>query len=202
MILHELLQDYRLILASQSPRRRTLVEGLDIPFEVVVREGVKEDFPPGLNMIQIPEYLARAKSEFYTDLLDERTILITADTIVWHDNSLVGKPVDPDDARRILSALSGNMHEVITGVCIRSEIQMKVFHSYSKVYFRQLSEEEIDYYVRTYHPMDKAGAYGIQEWIGYAGIEKIDGSFYNVMGLPVQLLYQELRDFIIRQKQS
>jgi septum formation protein len=196
MILSQQLQGYRLILASQSPRRKTLLEGLDLSFEVIVREGVHEDFLPSLGMIEIPEYLARAKSEYYTDLLVEKTIIITADTIVWHHNRVVGKPVDADDARRILAELSGSMHEVVTGVCIRSMEDCKVLHSHSRVFFRKLSEEEIDYYVINYKPFDKAGAYGIQEWIGYTGIEKIEGSFYNVMGLPVQMLYQELLRFV------
>ncbi len=196
MILSQLLKGHRLILASQSPRRKTLLEGLDVPFEVIVREGVNEEFSPSLGMIEIPEYLAKAKSEYYTDLLDEKTILITADTIVWHNSRVVGKPVDLDDAHRILTELSGSMHEVVTGVCVRSLSSSKIFHSHSKVFFRKLSDEEIDYYVQKYRPMDKAGAYGIQEWIGYAGIEKIEGSFYNVMGLPVQMLYQELMHFV------
>jgi septum formation protein len=199
MILHDLLNDYRIILASQSPRRRTLLEGLDITFDVVVKKDIDESYPPELGMIQIPEFLARKKSYYYTDLLDERTIIITADTIVWHNNRVVGKPADIDDARAILAALSGSMHEVVTGVCLRSQTQSGIFHSHSEVYFRKLTEEEIGYYVTNYHPVDKAGAYGIQEWIGYAGIEKIVGSFYNVMGLPVQMLYHELSEFIINQ---
>jgi septum formation protein len=196
MILSQLLKGYRLILASQSPRRKTLLEGLDISFEVIVREGVNEEFPLSLGILEIPEYIARAKSEYYNDLLTNKTIIITADTIVWHNNHVVGKPVDTNDARKILSELSGSMHEVVTGVCIKSAADCKVFNSYSRVFFRRLSDEEINYYVEKYNPLDKAGAYGIQEWIGYAGIEKIEGSFYNVMGLPVQMLYQELMHFV------
>jgi septum formation protein len=196
MVLGELLKDFRIILASQSPRRKTLLEGLDIKFEVVVRENIDESFPVSMGMIEIPEFLAEKKSAFYADLLDAATIIITADTIVWHNNRVVGKPADLNDARSILLDLSGSMHEVITGVCISSISMNRIFHSHSKVYFRDLSEEEVDYYVKHYRPMDKAGAYGIQEWIGYAGIEKIEGSFYNVMGLPVQMLYQELGWFV------
>lgn len=192
MILNDRLKDFRIILASQSPRRKMLLAGLDLSFEVLVRKGVEETFPDDLSMTEIPEYLARSKSDHYTDLLDDKTLVITADTIVWHKNEVVGKPRDPNHAMEIISRLSGNTHEVVTGVCIRSENRMKVFHSISKVEFRTLTREEIQYYVHKYQPLDKAGAYGIQEWIGYIGIEKIEGSFYNVMGLPVQTLYHEL----------
>jgi septum formation protein len=196
MLLSDVLNNYRIILASQSPRRKTLLEGLDISFEVFVREDIDEEYPPELNLFEIPEYLARKKSECYLDMLTPATIVITADTIVWHKKKVVGKPVDQEDAVAILSQLSGSMHEVVTGVCLRSEKRLKVFHSHSKVWFRKLSGEEIDYYVKRYLPLDKAGAYGIQEWIGYVGIDKIEGSFYNVMGLPVQMLYYELLHFV------
>ena len=196
MLLHQLLDNYRLILASQSPRRNALLAGLDIPFEVLVRDDVPEEFPEGLNQFEIPELLARQKSEHYVDLLDERTLVLTADTIVWHNNQVLGKPVDFNDACAIISRLSGDMHEVVTGVCIRSATTMKLFHSMSKVWFRSLSSEEISYYVEKYRPMDKAGAYGIQEWIGYVAIERIEGSFYNVMGLPIQLVHAELEAFL------
>jgi septum formation protein len=195
MILSQILEDYRIILASQSPRRKALLEGLDLKFDVIVREGIKESFPDTLGMLEIPEYLARTKSEYYLDLLKKKTILVTADTIVWLNNKVLGKPSNAIDAQLMLTRLSGHMHEVITGVCIRSGNKMKVFHSYSKVYFRHLSQEEIKYYIQRYEPFDKAGAYGIQDWIGYAGIEKIEGSFYNVMGLPSQMLYKELVHF-------
>ena len=196
MLLSELLKDYHLILASQSPRRQALLGGLDVLFKVIVRNSIDESYPPELGMIEIPRFLAQRKSEYYTDLLVEKTILITADTIVWYNNKVVGKPADLKDAATILKVLSGTMHEVITGVCLRSKEKLKIFHSYSRVFFRKLEDEEINYYVRNYQPMDKAGAYGIQEWIGYVGIEKIEGSFYNVMGLPVQILYRELLSFI------
>ena len=196
MLLSDLLKGYRLILASQSPRRKELLEGLDLEFEIIVRPDIQEDFPAGMGKLEIPSLLARIKSDAYIDLLDEKTILITADTIVWLKNKVVGKPENTQDAKSIVSQLSGNMHEVITGVCIRSADKIKVFHSVSKVWFRKLTDEEINYYIELYKPMDKAGAYGIQEWIGYAGIEKIEGSFYNVMGLPVQLLYMELKKFV------
>ncbi|MBN1952231.1 MAG: septum formation protein Maf [Bacteroidales bacterium] len=195
-MLRDLLKNYRVILASQSPRREMLLTGIDIEFEIVVRPGVDEEFPAGMDLLEIPQYLAEHKSEYYTDLLDGHTLLITADTIVWHKGHFVGKPKDAEEAREILSGLSGSMHEVVTGVCIRSTDRKRVFYSHSRVFFRKLTSEEIQYYIERYQPLDKAGAYGIQEWIGYVGIEKIEGSFYNVMGLPIQLLYAELEKFL------
>ncbi len=196
MLLHSKLKEYRLILASQSPRRKQLLSGLDLNFEVLVRDGVEETFPEGLGMTEIPEYLARKKSEYYTDLLGERTLVITADTIVWKKGRVIGKPENYDQALQTVRDLAGTDHDVVTGVCIRSADKMRVFHSKSRVFFSPLTDEEVEYYVNNYQPMDKAGAYGIQEWIGYVGIEKIDGSFYNVMGLPVQRLYRELGAFV------
>lgn len=195
-MLHEKLKDRRIILASQSPRRKQLLEGLDLKFEVLVRGNIDETTPQGLGKIEIPLWLAEHKSQFYTDLLDDKTIVITADTIVWHNNNELGKPKDAQHAFRIIQQLSGSEHEVVTGVCIRSKQNKVLFHALSKVAFRKLSDEEINYYISKYKPFDKAGAYGIQEWIGYAAIERIDGSFYNVMGLPVQNLYCELLKFI------
>jgi septum formation protein len=199
-MLQDELKSYRIILASQSPRRSQLIKGLDIDFEILVREGIDELVPKGLDKFQIPLYLAEYKSEAYIDLLVGNNIVITADTIVWHNNKELGKPTDYDHAIEMLQKLSGSMHEVITGVCIRSKNQFVKFHSLSKVWFRKLSLEEINYYLSKYKPYDKAGSYGIQEWLGYAAIEKIDGSFYNVMGLPVQALYSELIDFIQNEK--
>jgi septum formation protein len=196
MLLNELLKSYRLVLASQSPRRKTLLEGLDIPFDIIVRDGIEENFPDNLRKQEIPEYLAQMKSDNYLDLLNDKTIVITADTIVWLNEKIIGKPVNASDAIHIIKELSGNMHEVVTGVCLRSKNKIRLFHSISKVWFRFLTDEEIGYYVKNYMPLDKAGAYGIQEWIGYAGIERIEGSFYNVMGLPVQTLYNELFNFV------
>ena len=198
MLLNDLLKDYRIILASQSPRRKLLLEGLDLKFEVIVREDIPEDYPSHLKMDEIPVWLAKSKSDSYTDLLQDKTLLITADTIVWHKGRLLGKPVDQGHAVKILSTLSGSMHEVVTGVCLRSAEKTQLFHSISNVLFRELTLEEIHYYVSQYKPLDKAGAYGIQEWIGYIGIEQIEGSFYNVMGLPVQMLYHELIRFLQR----
>ena len=196
MILHDKLIPYKIYLASQSPRRKMLLEGTDIKFEVFVRDNIDETVPLGLGKIEIPLYLAQYKSDAYIDLMKEKTIFITADTIVWHNNRELGKPGDKTDAVNILNELSGNEHEVITGVCIRSVNQLVKFHACSKVKFKKLSEDEIYYYINMYKPFDKAGSYGIQEWIGYIGIEKIEGSFYNVMGLPVQALYSELGKFV------
>lgn len=200
MVLHEKLKQYDLILASQSPRRKMLMDGLDLKFEVVVRDNIDESVPGGMSKLDIPEYLAKFKSDAYVDLLRKNTIIITADTIVWINDHQLGKPKSYDDAESILNELSGNVHEVITGVCLRSKNQLVSFKVISRVCFRKLSKEEIKYYLNTYKPFDKAGAYGIQEWIGYTGIEKIDGSFYNVMGLPVQTLYIELNKFINNEK--
>ena len=197
MLLHDLIRNHRLILASQSPRRKMLLGGLDLEFEVLVKDDIDENYPEDLDMNEIPEFLARKKSDHYIDLLDERTIVITADTIVWLGKEVVGKPVDKDDAKKIINRLSGNTHIVMTGVCLRSAKETRIFHSVSHVHFRDLSQAEINYYIEKYKPFDKAGAYGIQEWIGYIGIEKIEGSFFNVMGLPVQMLYQELLEFVI-----
>lgn len=196
MIFLEKLSPYRIILASQSPRRRMLLEGLNINFEVFVREDIDETVPNGLNKYEIPVYLAEHKSNQYEDMLVDNAIVLTADTIVWHNNRELGKPKDYNHALSMLTELSGNIHEVITGVCIRSKQKRVTFKSLSKVKFRDLSSDEIAYYIRNYQPFDKAGSYGIQEWIGYAGIERIEGSFYNVMGLPVQTLYLELLKFI------
>ncbi len=201
MVLHEQLKGHKVILASQSPRRKMLLEGLDITFEIKVKKGIDESVPEGLNKCEIPVFLAEHKSNAYTDLLVDKAIVITADTIVWHNNREIGKPRDYENAFEIIEELSGNQHEVITGVCIRSKNNLMKFSSLSKVWFRNLTPEEIEYYLKKYQPFDKAGSYGIQEWIGYSGIEKIEGSFYNVMGLPVQVLYTELKKFIEKEAQ-
>ncbi|MBN2486181.1 MAG: septum formation protein Maf [Bacteroidales bacterium] len=194
--MHDKLQPFRIILASQSPRRKALLEGLDIRFEVIVKENIEEKPPAGLTKTEIPVWLAWHKSNHYSELLNEKTILITADTIVWINGRELGKPESARHASEMIKLLSGNEHEVVTGVCIRSKKQEISFFSLSKVKFRNITDEEINYYVGKYKPFDKAGAYGIQEWIGFTGIEKIEGSFYNVMGLPVQALYCELLKFI------
>jgi septum formation protein len=181
-----------IILASKSPRRQQLLEGIGLKFRTVNHHDMEEIYPSVLKREAIPLYLAQAKAMSYSSLIASNTILITADTIVWLDNEVIGKPSGEDEAVTMLMKLSGNMHEVFTGVCIKTATQEKLFHASTKVYFRKISEEEISYYVHTFQPLDKAGAYGVQEWIGYIGVERIEGSYYNVMGLPVQRLYSEL----------
>ncbi|MEJ8756538.1 Maf-like protein [Pontibacter sp. H259] len=179
-----------LLLASNSPRRKELLAGLGLTFEVKVKE-VHEDFPEELKREAVATYLASHKADQYeTDL--ENEILITADTIVCLGDKVLNKPADHAEAFSMLRALSGTSHEVITGVCILTRESKTVFHDTTKVYFKELSDEEINYYITNYKPFDKAGAYGIQEWIGKIGIERIEGSYFNVVGLPVQKLYQQL----------
>jgi len=194
-ILHKINQ-YRIILGSRSPRRQELLKGLGIHFEVITSSDLDENHPPNLKKEEIPAFLARKKSNHFLKFLDDNTILITADTIVWIDDEVLNKPADPEDAKKILNRLSGRVHQVLTGVCLKSRQKEIVFSVCSDVHFRRLVQEEIDYYVTNYKPYDKAGAYGIQEWIGYIGIDRIDGSYYNVMGLPTQRLYIELTKFI------
>ena len=184
------IQNYHIILGSNSPRRRELLAGLDLDFEVKVIPGLEEHYPPTLQPEEIPVFLARQKAEAYIPTLSDKTLLITADTIVWNQNKVIGKPKDREDAIQMLQSLSGHEHHVVTGVCLTTTEKQK-----ASVKFAALTDEEISYYVDKYHPFDKAGAYGIQEWIGYIGVESINGSFYNVMGLPVQRLYQELKKF-------
>ncbi len=190
------IKNYKIILGSQSPRRQYLLKELGIGFTVEVLNGIDESYPDNLFYDQIPVYLATHKAQHYTNLLDRKTILITADTIVWLDNEVINKPKDRADAVVILKKLSGKKHEVLTGICIKTEGKEESFCNKTDVYFRTLSDNEITYYIDNFRPYDKAGAYGIQEWIGYAGIEKIEGSYFNVMGLPVQELYQKLSEFI------
>lgn len=196
MLLHDKLKNYHLILASQSPRRRQLLADAGIEYSLAPRFECEELYPESLPAVEVAEYLSRLKSEAYPAPLADGDILLTADTVVVAGGEVLGKPVDRADAIAIINKLSGREHEVITGVTLRSAVCTKSFSSRSVVRFRALSQEEIEYYVDTYSPMDKAGAYGIQEWIGYVGIEGIEGSFYNVMGLPIQRVYCELDSFI------
>ena len=196
MLLHDKLKQWRLVLASQSPRRRQLLQDAGIEFSLAERFECEESYPETLPAAEVAEYLSRLKSEAYPEILGAREILLTADTVVVAKQRVLGKPADRSEAIEMIELLSGSEHEVVTGVTLRSAERMVSFSALSKVYFRELSREEIEYYVDTYSPMDKAGAYGIQEWIGYVGIESIEGSFYNVMGLPVQRLYCELEKFI------
>ena len=196
MLLHEKLKPYRLILASQSPRRRQLLADAGLEFVLAPRFECEESFPNTMPAAEVAEYLSSLKSEAYPEPLGANDILLTADTVVIACNRILGKPADRAEAIEMISMLSGHDHEVVTGVTLRLAECVKSFSVVSKVRFRALLQEEIEYYVDTYRPFDKAGSYGIQEWIGYVGIEGIEGSFYNVMGLPVQRLYSELNDFI------
>lgn len=180
----------KLILSSNSPRRNELLAGLDVPFEVRVIDGIDESFPADLPTDEIAEFVARKKSAAYT--VCEGEIVITADTIVVLDGKVLGKPHDLDDAAAMLRQLSGKTHRVITGVCIKNSVKQKSFSVVSEVTFKSLSDDEISYYVNRYKPLDKAGAYGVQEWIGYIGVTSLSGSYYNVMGLPVQRIYEVL----------
>lgn len=196
MLLHDKLKNYRLILASQSPRRRQLLSDAGIEFTLADRFECDETYPQDMPAEDVAEYLSRLKSDAYPEPLAEGDILLTADTVVIADNRVLGKPSDRAEAIEMISLLSGCDHEVITGCTLRTATRQRSFSVRSKVHFRALDREEIEYYVDCYRPFDKAGAYGIQEWIGYVGIEGIEGSFYNVMGLPVQRLYSILKEFI------
>ena len=184
---------YKLILASNSPRRRELLSGLSIDFEVRVLSGIDESYPPELQGGDIPLYISKEKANAYVGQLRDDELLITADTIVWLDGEVLEKPTDDADARRMLHELSGRTHQVFTGVSLTTTSKQVSFVCRSDVTFCALTDEEIDYYVSRYRPLDKAGAYGVQEWIGYVGVERIEGSFFNVVGLPVQRLYQALK---------
>ena len=188
------LPKYNYILASESPRRQMLLKSLGIDFQVKVKEA-GESFPEGLSITEIPVYLAKSKALPFLDELDKSDLLITADTIVCLDGKIFGKPADRREAVDMLQLLSGKEHQVVSGVCLTSVKRHKTFFSTSFVSFKELTLQEIEYYVDIYKPYDKAGAYGIQEWIGYIGITGIKGSFYNIMGLPVQQLYLEILNF-------
>lgn len=187
------LSKYHIILASQSPRRRELLAGLGIPFEVRVLPDVSETYPVDLPVGQTAEYIAVEKAEAYRMLMASDDLVITADTVVICGQEVLGKPHDAADASRMLRLLSGRTHQVITGVCIMTKAHATHFSVCTDVTFKALDDDEICYYVGKYRPMDKAGAYGIQEWIGYIGVTGLQGSYFNVMGLPVQRIYEELK---------
>ena len=206
---------YKIILASNSPRRKELLAGLDLPFEVTVIKGIDESYPASLDAYQVAEYISRKKAEAYRPLLDGtnassedsadvQLLILTADTVViapteneQNDQEgkgvILGKPRDAEDAHRMLRMLSGKTHHVVTGVCLTTSLAQRQFSVVTEVTFKPLSDEEIDYYIEHYKPFDKAGAYGIQEWIGYIGCTGLKGSYFNVMGLPVQRIYEELK---------
>ena len=190
-----MLKDYHIILSSNSPRRKELLAGLDIDFEVHVIKGIDESYPSNLPAMEIAEYIAVKKAEAYKEELHGNNLVITADTVVVAGDEILGKPKNMDDACAILEKLSGQTHKVVTGVCLTSANNQKHFSVVTEVTFKVLSYEEITYYVNHYKPLDKAGAYGIQEWIGYIGVTSISGSYFNVMGLPVQRIYEELNRF-------
>jgi septum formation protein len=189
------LNKYRIILGSNSPRRKALLAGICLDFEVRPMPDVDESYPDTLYAEEIPLYIARKKADAYLPALAEDELLITADTIVWLNDTVLGKPADRSDAIRMLQTLSGNTHRVLTGVCLASRSKIVSFSVSSRVSFATISDEDVEYYVDNYRPYDKAGAYGIQEWIGYVAVEGIEGSFYNVMGLPIQRVYKELAKF-------
>ncbi len=191
----EQLADYRIVLASNSPRRRELLAGLGLEFTTRVMDGIDESWPEGLKGQDIPLHISQSKSKAYLEALAADELLITADTVVLAGERVLGKPHSREEASEMLHILSGRSHEVITGVTIATRERSRSFAVTTKVIFDRLSDEEIDWYIERFSPYDKAGAYGIQEWIGYIGVSSIEGSYFNVVGLPVQRLYRELLSF-------
>jgi septum formation protein len=189
------LTNYRIILASNSPRRKELLSGIDVDYEIHTLPDIDESYPGDLPKEEVAEFLARKKADAYVDFLDENALLITADTLVLLNDKILGKPLDKEDAKNMLRELSGQTHLVITGVCLTSKQKQISFSDKTRVTFGSLTDGEIEYYVEKYNPLDKAGAYGVQEWIGYVGVETIEGSYFNVMGLPIFKLYRELKEF-------
>ena len=189
----ENLNKYKIILASNSPRRKELLSGLGVDYEVKTLPDVDESYPNGLSGEEIAKHIARGKAEAYRSLIKADELVITADTIVWLDGTVMGKPKDEEEAKDMLMRLSGKTHQVITGVCLTIASMQKTFATVTDVTFAILTDEEVDYYVTRYQPMDKAGSYGVQEWIGFVGVENWSGSYFNVMGHPIQRLYTELK---------
>ena len=189
------ITDYKVILASNSPRREELLRGINIDFQVKVLSDIDETYPSDISAKEIAEYVAKKKANSYTNTLKKDELLITADTIVILNDKVLGKPRNKEDAKEMLLSLSGKIHCVISGVCLTSTTKQTSFSVASNVEFDHLTDEEIDYYIEHYTPFDKAGSYGVQEWIGYIGVKHISGSYYNIMGLPIQRLYKELKRF-------
>ncbi len=187
---------YHIILASNSPRRKELLAGLDIPFDVRVLDGIDESYPETLPTKEIAGFISKKKADAYRQTMKDDELIITADTIVVLGQEVMGKPRGVEEARRMLRALSGKTHQVITGVCITTKARQSDFSVETDVTFKTLTDEEICYYIEHYRPFDKAGAYGIQEWIGHIGVTGMKGSYFNVMGLPVQRIYEALKDFL------
>lgn|SRR5690606_3202795 len=194
-MLHEKLKTYRVILASGSPRRQELLKNLGIDFSVILKP-VEEIYPTRLRHFEISDYLAQLKALAFKDSLEPTDILITSDTIVWHNDTMLGKPKDYNEAFSMLKALSGATHEVITSVCFTTTSFNKTVNNITKVTFKPLSDEEISYYLDTCKPFDKAGAYGIQDWIGQVGVTQIEGSYFNVVGFPVHSVYRTLLEIV------
>ncbi|MDD7887898.1 Maf-like protein [Flavivirga sp. 57AJ16] len=192
-MLNEQLKNHRIILASGSPRRQAFFKDLGLDFDIILKP-VKEEYPPRLAHFEISNYLAQLKALPFKNELKDNDILITSDTIVWHHNKALGKPRDKEEAFSIIKSLSNATHEVITSVCFTTKTYEKTLHAITKVTFKDLTNEEIEYYISTCKPFDKAGAYGIQEWIGQIGVTKLEGSYFNVMGLPTHLVYKTLND--------
>ncbi|MFB9055548.1 Maf family nucleotide pyrophosphatase [Mariniflexile ostreae] len=192
-MLHEKLKNHHIILASASPRRQAFFKELGLDFEIQLKP-VKEEYPPRLTHFEISDYLAQLKALPFKAALKPKDILITSDTIVWHNHTALGKPRDANEAFQILKSLSNTTHDVITSVCFTSLNYEKTLHNITTVTFKALTDNEIHYYINTAKPFDKAGAYGIQEWIGQIGVTKIEGSYFNVMGLPTHLVYKTLND--------
>ena len=188
-------KDYHIILASNSPRRKELLRGLDIAFDVRVQPDIAEDYPADTAPADVAAYISREKANAYKDTIAENELIITADTVVIVGNEILGKPHDDAEAKEMLHKISGRKHQVVTGVCLTTTEKQRCFSVSTDVTFKNLKEEEIDYYIETYSPLDKAGAYGIQEWIGYIGVTALEGSYFNVMGLPVQRIWEELNNF-------
>ncbi len=195
-MLLEKLTRYNVILASNSPRRKELLADLGIKFQVRTKGGIDESYPADLPVLEIAEYISRKKAQAYQAEMARDELIITADTVVILGDEVLGKPKDADDARRMLRELSGKTHQVVTGVTLVTTTATRSFSAVSDVEFAALSDDDINYYVDNYRPLDKAGAYGIQEWIGCMGVRHISGSFYNVMGLPLHRLYNELGQLI------
>lgn len=187
--------NYKVLLASNSPRRKELLQGIDIDFEIKVLPDIDESYPANLPVEKVAEFIAEKKASSYTNNLKEDELLITADTVVILDGAIFGKPNNKEEANAMLTALSGKAHRVISGVCLATLEKQISFSVTSEVLFSELSSEEIEYYIDRYSPFDKAGSYGIQEWIGYIGVEHLSGSYFNIMGLPIQRLYRELKNF-------
>jgi len=192
MLLHHKLAGKQVVLASKSPRRQELIKGLDIPYKIRTAD-VAEDWPEHLQNHEVALYLAQLKAAAFEPADNE--IIITSDTIVVLDGRVIEKPVDVEDAKRMNRALSAKRHDVFTAVCLRSKEKQIAFYDQTAVYFRELTEEEIDYYANKYQPLDKAGAYGVQEWIGYVAVDRMEGSYFTVMGFPVHMVYSELLKF-------